>query len=242
MGAAVRSLSNSKTDHIIQLVKLGSSGGPIRGVPQESFHSTEALFHCFITSPLVNVGKKSKLRPTAKEFVPGNPSTRAVVDHKTSTSSKPEGGAGDASTGKAPVPSQEILFTESMDESHLKESYTKEEVQAVNTIKIAYMRYRKRHRAESVTPNREAVEKWFKRFSNLQNSRHISKRYLAILRGPLSHFMICLDAYRVEVAQQKVNAKRTLTGDHRLLEEALSRMSDIKYVFGHRPDKFLTLW
>jgi hypothetical protein len=228
VGVAVRSLSSSQTDAIIQLVKAGSVGvSSIRGVTQRKFESPQSLFHEVITSPLVRLAPKFKLRPTAKEFVPKTANASSHMAHAPLISSN---NANSVSTQNGPTDLHPKVFTESIEEDHLKDSYTEEEETAATTIQAGYRKYRRRHSdvPPIYIPDKFAVDKWFKLFSALRDVTQISRYYLAILRGPLPHFMICLDAYRMEIARWKLNAKKALTGDHRSIEDALARMSEIK--------------
>jgi hypothetical protein len=231
VGVAVRSLSSSQTDSIIQLVKAGSSStSRIRDVSQREFESPQSLFHEVITSPLVRLAPKFKLRPTAQEFIPRNASSHVAHPSLSSKVTISPNDTNSVSTQKVPDDSHAKVFTESIEEDHLKDSYTEEEEIAATIIQAGYRKYRRKH--SDVPPiyihDKFAVDKWFKLFSAIQDATPLSRYYLAILRGPLPHFMICLEAYRMEIARWKANAKRALTGDHRSIEDALARMGEIK--------------
>jgi hypothetical protein len=230
---AVRSLSSSKTDAIIQLVKAGSVNVfPVRGVTRKEFESPQSLFSEFVTSPFVQMQSWFRRPPTAEESIsmPGNivkstDGRRSVLPNSVPAIKDDNGSEQMASDGSHDSP-----FTEEIEEDGSEEDYTEEEKLAVRVIETAYVRRRRRRRVEPprYITDKFALDKWFKLFNALQDIPQVSRYYLGILRGPLPHLMICLDAYRMEIAKQMSHAKKAFTGDHRSIEDALARMSEIK--------------
>jgi hypothetical protein len=116
-------------------------------------------------------------------------------------------------------------FTEAIDESKIKEEYSEREHSAASKVQKAYRRHRRR---TSRVANRP-VDQWFEDFSDAAKKLNLSGRYIALLRGPLVHFMVCLDAFKADNQKQRSKAMKVLAGkDHRSIEDTMARLNAIK--------------
>jgi hypothetical protein len=116
-------------------------------------------------------------------------------------------------------------FTEAIDESKIKEEYSEKEHLAASKVQRAYRRHRRR---TSRVANRP-VDQWFEDFSDAAKKMNLSGRYIALLRGPLAHFMVCLDAFKADNQKQRSKAMKVLAGkDHRSIEDTMARLNAIK--------------
>ncbi|KAG8824181.1 hypothetical protein FRC17_009166 [Serendipita sp. 399] len=96
-----------------------------------------------------------------------------------------------------------------------------EEHDAALTIQRAYRRYKKR--GERIT----SLDQWFYAYTNISPPPTTSRlRYLLTLRGPLPHFMVCLEAYREHLDQKKRNLSDQLQqANHETLKDILARLT-----------------
>ncbi|CAG8575551.1 17069_t:CDS:2, partial [Acaulospora colombiana] len=116
-------------------------------------------------------------------------------------------------------------FTEAIDESQLKEEYSEKEHIAARNIQTTYRHYRRRTGKVAKRP----VDQWFNDFSEATRQFQLPGRYLALLRGPLPHFMVCLDAFKADIQKQRSRAMKNLVdNDHRSIEDTMARLNAIK--------------
>jgi hypothetical protein len=117
-------------------------------------------------------------------------------------------------------------FTETMNESQLKHEFSEKEDSAVRKIQAVYRGYQMR----KVRVEPRPIDRWFKEFSDTGERLKLSRRYLALLRGPFAHFIVCLDSFKNDLHNQKSKMNRTLLGDHRSIEDGLTKLTAIKWV------------
>lgn len=202
------------------------TGGPsvlgIKDVPQRHFSDVDSLFHLFITSPLVQLVHKARLNPEAKPFIPASAPSLQALTPASLTKQTP------GTAIRTLNPTLGKLYTETMEESHLQRDYTEKEEAAAKTIQDAYRRYQRTCCNLSGADDSVVLGQLFKFYNGEMKHSQLSRRYLGVLRGPLLHFLYCLEAFKPELARLKAIAKKALNGDHRSLEAALSKMNEIK--------------
>ncbi|KAG8805325.1 hypothetical protein FRC17_005563, partial [Serendipita sp. 399] len=101
-------------------------------------------------------------------------------------------------------------------------SFNQEDHDAARTIQKAYRKYKQR------SARTTSLDRWFNQYNKLPPSATTNRRYLAMLRGPLPHFMVCLEAYREHLDQQRrALSDQAQQGNHEMLEETFARLKKI---------------
>ena len=211
---------SSTTDPVIQLVREGNSEPAYapEGVKQRVFRDTFTLFLAYAASPLVKVALKSKLRASAKPFVP---------QILRSTSLQPEGDT--ISVNHVQDPSQaetQHLPTKFLDVSNLEDPFTDNERDAARKIQAFYRRFSRRMKSRSKP---DPVEHWFKECLAISVSLQLSRPYRATFLGPFPHFLLCVDAFRRHQENQRIYAsKHARIVDQSNLENATEQLAKIR--------------
>ncbi|KAG8794853.1 hypothetical protein FRC16_010327 [Serendipita sp. 398] len=216
-----RSLVKASTfDPLVQIIGTTDTVNAIESVNQVPL---DEVFHVVESSPLVRM--PPKMRPQAStQFPKQEEPTLALPAIVVTQDMQP------------PRPADEAINTTVIDEHQLSQSFSEKDQDAARKIQLFYHRYRRRVAAGA---KQSPLDRWFEEY-NKECNKECSKasvplranhRYRAMLRGPLVHFMVCLEAYREHLDQQKrrlsAHAQQT---SHEGLEETLARLNKIEGV------------
>jgi hypothetical protein len=204
---------SSKTDAVIQLVKNGDvrPAPTLAGVDKFVFEDIPTLFSTFMESPLADYQPRRRLNPNATVFIPrmahtlvqeANQAGPTVTREQADESNKPRDG-----------PDADGLFTNIHHD-------------AARRIQLAYRRFRRRI---SARPRSHALNHWFKEYSTIGRLSQCSVAYRVVVLGPLPHLLVCANAFRRKLDEQKTHASKMMhTVNHVELEEAMARLHQIQ--------------
>ncbi|KAG8805019.1 hypothetical protein FRC17_005772, partial [Serendipita sp. 399] len=215
--ATIRASSRSG-DPLIQLARSGTYLTAYKDIKPRSFSDTESLFYVFSKSPLIRVAQKSKLRVDAPKFVPHR--LRKEIDSSVppQATSQVEGIHTEVSVS---------MLTTILDESQLTRSYSQKDRAAAVKIATFYLQCRRKftQRAAETGP----LLKWSSKFRDTSKGYEENRRYQMILRGPMPHIMVCLEAYRKHLDSRKMRAsEKAELGQHQFLEDILDELDKIE--------------
>jgi hypothetical protein len=186
------------------------------GVMQENIPYAGSLRFRFPRSPFLRVAQESKLRRDAKEFIP----QRRSIPSK--HSKEPISDTASSSTIDNPPPTAVI------DETQLRMVVDVKEKTAALKILALYSRYR--HRLEFISrPDR--LQHWYKEYNLVSKTLTCSRRYKMLIRGPLPHFMVCLEAFGKHLSKEVLRISAYLQNeDHQRLEDTIEQLANIESV------------
>jgi len=151
---------------------------PSDGLTVLPFTGKLSLFAPYILSPLVNDIRKSKLRATAKTFVP-----------------KPLARSATVTRAPSPALNEQCLKNRGMAEpaapisvEDLEAPATPREIKAATVVQMAYRRALRRR--EAPPPKDGRVKLWYDQCVDAQISLQGPKVYLKYFLGPLVHALI----------------------------------------------------
>jgi hypothetical protein len=229
--AAYESLSDCAVDKMVRTVrstKGQDTSDPSHGLIVLKFTSEPDLFSQYLTSPLVIDVRRSKLRATAKTFVPQALSTTVTRAPSPALNEQALMNKG------AAEPAATISVVD------LQAPATPEEINAAIVIQVAYRQvlrrraaiviqvaYRRALRRRAGPPSKDGRVKWWydqcvEAQMHLQGPKSYSKYFL----GPLVHALIWADAMVRLLRNRKDRAKKKFRPtDHRQIEDLMERLA-----------------
>ena len=209
----------SKDDSIVQIVVKDNAKRLefLPGVRRQTIPKSGSLYFLFPMSPFLRVAQESRLRWGAKRFIPQRqslPSKQNSVDPISDTAS--------SSAIDDPRPTAVI------DETQLRKAVDSNEKTAALRILTLYRHYR--HRLEfNCRP--DPLQHWYKQYNVISKTLTCSRRYRMLVRGPLPHVMVCLEAFRKHISKETHRISVYLQNeDHQPLEDTIEQLKNIKLV------------
>jgi hypothetical protein len=213
--AAYESLNYCAVDKMVRLIQGQPSSSTSDGLTVVQFSSKRNLLSQYIQSPLVFDIRKSKLRPTAKPFVP-----RSSVESATPV------------RAPSPAPNEQVfkntgrvepVATISLED--IRAPATPEEIKAAITIQVAYRRALRRR--EDLPSKDGRVKLWYDQCIDAQTHLQGPKTYSKYFLGPLVHVLIWADALvrLLKNRRERVKKKLHKNVDHIQLEDLMERMT-----------------
>lgn len=93
-------------------------------------------------------------------------------------------------------------------------------------IQNAYRRFRRRVSTRSKS---HALIHWFREYSAIRTLSHCPVTYRQVVLGPLPHLLVCANAFRKRLEEQKNHAWQMVrTVNHAGLEDAMDRLHHIR--------------
>lgn len=217
----VQSLSVSTTENIIQLIRKGY---PVvftpSGVIRHPFAHPGTLFYALDSSPLLSIRRDPRVRIESKPAAPGTNSQEVPIGPSIDSVQSEE-----ISLSNIPVERPQM---DAVQESQLHTEFTEKERQAAHRIQKCYRRYIRRKTAQ---PSDPLLEKLSKECLSVSQGLKCSENYRRLFRGPLPHFLVCLEGFKKALAAKKLKLSvLTLNVAHTELEDALQKLNSIKLV------------
>jgi hypothetical protein len=182
------------------------------GAKTLQFTSKLSLFLPYMQSPLVVDIKKSKLRATAKAFVPSATVTRA-----------PSPALNEQALMSREVP--QPVATISVED--LEAPDIPEEIKAAIVIQVAYKRTLRRRAAPS--PQDGKVKMWYDQCVCARMRLQGPKKYSKYFLGPLVHVLIWADSLVCLLKSRKEEVKKKFkNADHIQIEDLTERLTTCK--------------
>ena len=219
---AYKSLSDCAVDQMVRTVQLAQGRnphGPSDSLTVLPFTSEPSLFAPYISSPLVTDIRKSKLRATAKPFVPKSLAQSATVTRAPSPALNEQGlkkrGMADPAV---PISVED-----------LEAPATPGEIKAATVIQLAYRRVLRRREAPPSKDRR--VKLWYDQCVSAQISLQGPKIYSKYFLGPLVHALIWADTMVRLLKNRKDRIKKKFRPaqiEHTQIEDFMARLAVCK--------------
>ena len=217
--AAYESLRDCEVDNVVRTVQFT----PQQDAPDSSdgltvlqFTDKLSLFRPYTLSPLVTDFRKSKLRPTAKTFVP-------VLSTTVTRAPSP------ALNEQALMSRGTVETAATLSVEELEAPATTEEVKAAIMIQVACKRALRRR--ATPLPEDGRVKLWYDRCVDAQECLQGPKAYSKYFLGPLVHVLIWADAVVRLLKNRKDRFKKKFSDkkfDHTQIEDLTERLTVYK--------------
>lgn len=198
----------SRNEFIIQIIVKGNNGtiSSIPGITQFSFSNEADILAPFSISPLIPSAHRS---PSAHKSIP-------ILQ---SPPKKAKGGA--ESTIKAPI-------TTLLDDSQLRRTFSEVEHNAAHKIQLFYRNFRYIVEKKSKS---SPLSRWYDRCNTASQTLQCARIYIMLLRGPLPHIFVCMDAYG-DFLDKKISSTSELLGneERQSLENTMRQLEELEYV------------
>jgi len=220
--SAYKSLSDCAVDQMVRTVQLIQGQhphDPSDGLTVLPFTSELSLFAPYILSPLVNDIRKSKLRATAKTFVP-KPLARSATVTRAPSPALNEQGLKNTGMADPAVP---------ISVEDLEAPATPREIKAATVIQMAYRLALGRREAPPSKDRR--VKLWYDQCIGAQISLQGPKIYLKYFLGPLVHALIWADTMVRLLKNRKDRIKKKFRPaqiEHTQIEDLMTRLAVCK--------------
>jgi hypothetical protein len=213
--AAYESLSDCAVDKMVRTVRSTQgqdAPDPSHGLTVLTFTSESSLFLQYKSSPLVIDVRRSKLRATAKTFVPQALSTTVTRAPSPALNEQ-------ALMNRGTVEPAATITVE-----ELQAPATPEEINAAIVIQVAYRRALRRRAGPP--PKDGRVKWWYDQCVEAQMHLRGPKSYSKYFLGPLVHALIWADAMVRLLRNRKDRAKKKFRpADHRQIEDLMERLA-----------------
>ena len=180
------------------------------------FSSELSLFSPYLQSPLVFDIRKSRLRATAKIFVPQALALSSTVTH--------------APKEQAPMSKDAVEPAATISVKDLEAPATPQETHAAIVIQVAYRRALQRR--AGLSPKDERVKLWYSQCVDAQVHLRGSRTYLQHFLGPLVHVLIWADAMVRLLKNRRDRARKKFRpanhAHHTQIEELMERLAVCK--------------
>lgn len=215
----VQTRAFSKDDFVVQIVVKDNTKQleVLPGVTQEDIPNAGSLYFRFPRSPFLHVARESKLRGGAKEFIP---QSQSLPSKQKSMEPIPDTASSSAIDDPPP--------TAVIDETQLQKVVDVKEKMAALKILTLYRRYRRRLEFIS-RPDR--LQHLYKEYNLVSKTLICSRRYKMLFRGPLPHFMVCMEAFGKHLSKETLRISAHLQNeDHQSLEDTMEQLANIELV------------
>jgi hypothetical protein len=230
MWATIHSLSSSTTDNIIQLVKKGA---PLPYTPDGAvrhfFLNIRTLFYSLESSPLLSIRRGPIARVDPKLMMEQEaPQMLIPLGHSLDSAQ-----ADDVVLSNLPEERPDEEASES--ESEHQEAFTDAEHHAARVIQKACRRFHQRKTSQSSRPRDSVLDKLYKECVKASKTLKCSPYYMRLFRGPLPHFLVCLEAYRRDLEAKKLKLQVQMrVGEHIDIENTMQKLKAAKSVCQRR--------